>query len=91
MAVAYAHINSVSANVLDMVGDIGPGAFVWYSAVVINAGNPVINPAIEQYHVLYRQVSINFAAVVTEASIQAQILADIQALWGDTTITGVFI
>lgn len=90
MAVAYAHVNHVEANVIDMSGNVGPGAYVAYSAVVVSTGNAVPT-ASQQFEVLQRRVAINFAAVVTPASIQAQILADIQGLWADATITVVMI
>jgi hypothetical protein len=93
MAVAYVVINDIRAYVLDEAGDLGPGALIVYSAVVISSGNPVIMPdtgGVGSY-VSNRQVSINFAAVVTEATVQAQILADLQSTWQDSTITAVFL
>ena len=92
MAVAYVRIGHVEAFVLDMAGDIGPGARLTYSAVVINAGNPVTQPGNPAgYHVLQGGISINFGSIVNTASVQAQILTDIQTLWADATITGVFL
>jgi hypothetical protein len=92
MAVAYIRIGHVEAFVLDMAGNVGSGARLTYSAVVINAGSPVVQPGVPNgYHVIQGEISVNFAAIVNTASVQAQILQGVQTLWKDSTITGVFL